>query len=241
MDRIISEFSASDFMSAVFTQHSTKLITHTGQMRESKNASAIHESRVAIRTINAHLNTFAPFLRRKPTSALTAQLDRLNSKLGAIRNTDAMIAIVAQVDNYQVKQALLTRLQIQRLGQELELQKVLDSPRLDLALTALANYALRPPLRRKFLGLTAKKSKAKITAAISHTWVLLFENLDNLPKRPNTKQLHRARITVKQCRYAYEAAAGWLPSEGHGSGSASWCSVRCRRRVDKKAGSLRRW
>ena len=53
----------------------------------------------------------------------------------------------------------------------------------------------------------AKKNKAKITAAISHTWVLLFENLDNLPKRPNAKQLHRTRIAVKQCRYAYEAAA----------------------------------
>jgi len=196
MERLLPEFSASDFMSAVLTRHCTKLITRTGQMREIKSAEVIHECRVAIRTIDAHLNTFAPLLRRKPTSALTAQLDWLISNLAAIRNTDVMIALVAEVDNDQVKQALITRLQIQRLGQELKLQKVLDSPKLDLALTALANYALKPPLRRKFSGLPAKKNKAKITAAISHTWVLLFENLDNLPKRPNAKQLHRTRIAV---------------------------------------------
>jgi len=207
MSRVSSEFSSSDFFSLIFSVHATKLISHISNMRQSKNEEVIHNTRVAIRSINSHLKTFSPFLRRKPTGALLQQLLWLDSKISAIRDLDVMISMVTKVENDLVKQVLVTRLQSDRLAQEIKLQKMLESPKLDRCLQNLTNYALRPPVRQKFLQLRAKKSEAKITAAISHTWVLLFESLGNLPKQPNTKQLHRVRIATKQCRYAYEAAA----------------------------------
>ena len=202
-----AEFSPPDFFSVILTRHATKLISHISELQQGKNVEAIHGSRVAIRTISSHLETFSPFLRRKSTAHLVAQLDWLNAKLAKIRDIDVMINLVGVVENSQVKQPLMTRLYSERLSQELKLQKVLDKPKLDLALKSLANYALQPPIRRKFLALDAKKCRAKITAVISHTWVLLFSQLDNLPKRPKARALHQVRIAAKQCRYAYEAAA----------------------------------
>jgi CHAD domain-containing protein len=202
-----AEFSPIDFFSVILTRHATKLISHISELQQGKNVEAIHGSRVAIRTISSHLETFSPFLRRKSTADLVAQLDWLNAKLAKIRDIDVMINLVGGVENSQVKQPLMTRLYNERLSQELKLQKVLDKPKLDLALKSLANYALQPPIRRKFLALDAKKCRAKITAVISHTWVLLFSQLDNLPKRPKATALHQVRIAAKKCRYAYEAAA----------------------------------
>lgn len=207
ISRVSSEFSSSDFFGPIFSVHATKLNSQISELRSAKNEEAIHNSRVTIRSINSHLNTFSPFLRRKPTGALLQQLLWLDSKMSAIRDLDVMISMVTKVENDLVKQVLITRLQSDRLAQEIKLHKTLASPKLDLCLQNLTNYALRPPVRRKFLELSAKKSEAKITAAISHTWVLLFESLGNLAKQPNTKQLHRVRIVTKQCRYAYEAAA----------------------------------
>ena len=207
MQRTNPEFAPSDFISVILTSHTTKLISHITTLRQVKNFETIHACRVAIRTINSHLYTFSPFLRRKPTNTVMQQLDWLNAKFATIRELDAMIALVVKVENEPVKQALITRLQSQRLRQEIKLQKVLDSPKLDLVLKSLTNFALNAPVRRKFSELSAKKSRTKITETISRTWVLLFECLDELPKRPKTKQLHRVRIAAKQCRYAYEAAA----------------------------------
>ena len=207
MPREKVEFSLSDFISTTMTRHATKLISHISHLRQIKSAEGIHDCRVAIRTINAHLNTFSPFLRRKRTTAVVQQLDWLDKKFAAIRDIDVMIALVGEVVNAEVKQALITRLHSQRLSQEIKLQKTFNSQELDLILKNLASFALHPPIRRKFSELSAKKMQARVTAAISHTWVLLFDNLEDLPKRPNTKQLHRLRITTKQCRYAYEAAA----------------------------------
>jgi len=201
------DFSPSDFISTTMTRHATKLISHINDLREIRSSESTHACRVAIRTINAHLNTFAPFLRRKPTTALSQQLAWLNKKLGDIRGLDVMIALITDIENEQVKQGLITRLHSQRLSQELKLKKFFEVPELDLLLKDLANFALHPPLRRKFAKLNGKKSKAKVTAAISHTWVLLFDQLESLPKRPNAKQLHRLRIATKECRYAYEAAS----------------------------------
>lgn len=207
MSRASSEFSSSNFFSLIISVHATKLISHIGELRQVKGSETIHDSRVAIRSINSHLKTFSPFLRRKPTSALLQQLLWLDAKISAIRDLDVMISMVTKVENDLVKQVLITRLQSDRLAQEINLEKTLELPKLNICLQNLTNYALLPPVRRKFLELRAKKSEAKITAAISHTWVLLFESLGNLPKQPNTKQLHRVRIVTKQCRYAYEAAA----------------------------------
>ena len=207
MARANTDFAPGDFISAILTNHATKLISHITALHQNKSFETVHDCRVALRTIDSHLYTFSPFLRRKSTSDVVHQLDWLNSKLFAIRDLDAMIARVVKVENDQVKQPLITRLQGQRLHQEIKLQKMLDSPKLDLELKALTNYALNPPIRQKFSELGPKKAQAKVTATISHTWVLLFEHLDSLPKRPTTKQLHRVRIAAKQCRYAYEAAA----------------------------------
>jgi CHAD domain-containing protein len=207
MSRVSSEFSSSNFFSLIISIHATKLISHIGELRQVKAAETIHDSRVAIRSISSHLKTFSPFLRRKPTGALLQQLLWLDAKISAIRDLDVMISMVTKVENDLVKQVLITRLQSDRLAQDIKLQKTLESAKLDIFIQNLTNYALRPPVRRKFLELRAKKSEAKITAAISHTWVLLFESLENLPKQPNTKQLHRVRLATKQCRYAYEAAA----------------------------------
>ena len=207
IQRTNPDFAASYFISAILTNQATKLISHITALRQVKNFETIHDCRIAIRTINSHLDTFSPFLRRKATNTVMQQLDWLNAKFATIRELDAMIALVVKVENKQVKQSLITRLQGQRLHQEIKLQKMLDSPKLDLVLKSLTNFALNAPVRRKFSELSAKKTQAKVTATISHTWVLLFECLDELPKRPNTKQLHRLRIAAKQCRYAYEAAA----------------------------------
>lgn len=202
-----ADFSPTDFFGVILTRHATKLISHISELQQAKSSDAIHGIRVAIQTISSHLDTFSPFLRRKSTSALVAQLDWLYSKLAEIRDIDVMLTLVSEVENSQVKQLLMTRLHSQRLSQELKLKKVLAKPKLDLTLKALTGYTLHPPIRRKFLELGVKKSKAKITAAISHTWVLLFAQLENLPKQPKAKQLHQVRIAAKQCRYAYEAAA----------------------------------
>ena len=93
MQRVDSEFSASDFLSSILTGHATKLITHIGELRDEKSAEAVHDTRVAIRTINSHLSTFSPFLRRKPTADLQQQLNWLNSKIADVRNFDVMISM----------------------------------------------------------------------------------------------------------------------------------------------------
>ena len=211
------DFDLTRFLTGSFTLPATKLIKHIQLLHDGVDGEAIHEARVAIRTIRSHLKTFAHLLRRKAAAQLDTELQWLNKKISPIRDCDVHIDLVEKFESqFEMSAAQITILLSQ--NREIRIAKLkdsLDSARIDTLSTQLTQFALNPPIRRKVQALSPQAQKTLIVNATSATWTKLFNVISGSPKRPTPKQLHRIRIQAKRCRYAYETAGdfGLFPTD----------------------------
>lgn len=210
------EFALNQFLLTAFSPPVNDFIKHIGILRQHVSEDAVHDTRVAIRTIRSHFKTFSPLIRKKIVKQLDQELRWINKRVAPVRDADVLIGIIKKLelidDNVEFILHLLER---ERQEKSLLLTNALAKQRLDALMTQLVYFALQPPVRRKQMAKSPQERKALVTICISHTWVDLFSAITNLPKKPKPRELHKVRIMAKRCRYAYQVSARTqlLPSD----------------------------
>jgi CHAD domain-containing protein len=190
------------------TRSVERLMRNDGLVRLGDDDEAIHQARVAVRTLRADLRTFVPMLDAEGSAALRRDLAPLADLLGATRDADVLTARVARrLVNFSAQDAkelqfLLTRLNDQRNVAVEQLATFMRSGDYFSLLNRLGDVA----------DLVVREPPASALVALAQApWRRLTRDVDHLSKDPSDQALHATRLRVKRARYAVEAV---LPAAG---------------------------
>jgi len=183
-----------------------RLIRNDGLVRLGGDEEAVHQARVAVRTLRNDLRTFAPLLDEPPARALRGDLQPLADALGAVRDTDVLAARLQRrvsalaADDAAAAAALLDRLALEHVQARNALLDLMRSPRYSALLDRVATassalVAVGDPSRRRLLALARAP------------WMRLVRDVTALPTVPSDAELHAVRLRVKRARYAVDAVA----------------------------------
>lgn len=192
-----------------------RLVAHDAGVRLGEDAEAVHQARVATRRLRSDLRTFGPLLDPAWTAGLRDELRDLARALGAVRDTDVMLArLRAKVERLPAAdragaEPLLGRLTGQREAARGALLEVMRSPGYAVLLDDLVAAAQAPGLSA---AADAPAAEA-LPGLVARPWKSLRRAVEALPDDPADAQLHDVRIRVKRCRYAAEAVAPALGRE----------------------------
>jgi CHAD domain-containing protein len=206
--------------SALLLKHLHALQQEVVGVRIGEDIECIHRMRVASRRFRAALPLFKECLTRKKFKSTLIQVKQITQALGAARDTDVQLDLLASIDAAITEIRFrpgLRRLEL-RIGQNRRaLQKnVLDA--LDLldktnffAMTETELLILEPdlPPGTPYPHLLFERSAAAIATQLS-----LFHSYEPFLHRPECVSEHHAmRIAAKQLRYTLETFAPLYPGE----------------------------
>ena len=189
-----------------------KIRHHEHHARQGDDPDAIHDMRVAVRRTRTMLDVLAAShaFKRKPLRKLRTRLKRLAGKLGNVRDTDVLLARVADYAARQPDLAadlapLHDHLQRQRERAQRKLTQYLDSNAYsraleDLDALAAGNY-----------GAGQQEGEPQTVAAFAGVaiWRRFERTLgyDDALRARDPQRLHRLRVRCKQLRYTLELFA----------------------------------
>jgi CHAD domain-containing protein len=184
-----------------------ELFVNDPGVRWGKDPEAVHQARVAVRTLRSHLRTFVRLLEGDPLE--NDGLRELGDRLGVVRDREVLLALVrAEVEELPAEDRILASPTLERLEEEIEagrgrLVGFMDSDAyLDL-LDSLVEFANAPAFNE-----LADLSAAEVAVELARRpWRRLHKAVQALPDPPEPDQLHRIRILAKRTRYAAEAVA----------------------------------
>ncbi|MBP7693437.1 MAG: CHAD domain-containing protein [Anaerolineales bacterium] len=160
---------------------------------------ALKNTRAAARRARAALALLQPYLKAKPTKALSRQLKRVEENLAAVRDWEVLIEQARQaaggeawpfLDDWQAAHAAaLTAAVIWLAG-----------PEAGATRAALAAFAAEPPARRKYPGRVADDAAPLLLAQVD-----VLTDLAAALDETNLATYHALRRQgVKRCRFALE-------------------------------------
>ena len=179
----------------------------------------IHQSRILIRTVNAHLDTFGPLLRSRATKQVRTQLSWFDSSLAQLRNTDVILetlplnltpAALHNNDEDQFKIDLTNYLMARRDEQARKLCEELKSQRAESLVCAMGGLVSAVPVRRKVQLQSPEQQLALVLHCVSRAHTKLLKLAKKSRESPSQKYLHQVRIQAKHVRYSSHA----LQSQG---------------------------
>lgn len=186
-----------------------KIRGHEKHARQGDDADAIHDMRVAVRRTRTMLDVLSasPAFRRKPLRKLRTRLKRLAGTLGAVRDTDVLLARAAEYAAHQPDLAddlapLRDHLDQQRDRAQRTLARYLASNAYDRALDDLDAV-----VAGKY-GATRRDGEPQTVAAFAGAaiWQRYERTLgyDEAVHARDPQRLHRLRVRCKQLRYTLE-------------------------------------
>lgn len=176
---------------------------------------AVHQMRVGARRVRSLLATYRPLLNQDVTEPLRADLGRLTSVLGDVRDPEvlrqrlitALDALPAGHQRGNVRERIASSLTAEHSAAHATLLGALDSPRHRELVQALRGIAARVPLVQDD-DTTPVAEVAR--RRVRHDWRRLERLVDELPVDPSPRdldvQLHDVRKAAKRVRYAAETA-----------------------------------
>ncbi|HEU5004028.1 MAG TPA: CYTH and CHAD domain-containing protein [Actinomycetota bacterium] len=185
------------------------LIAHDIGIRLGGDVEHVHQARVAARRLRSELRLFRPELEPDWERRLSDGLKRLGQALGAVRDTDVMVAglqdALAELElaDGAAAGSLLNRLVRERTAAVARLRAEMDGEAyLDL-LDALSSAALAPELVRD----EGAEVHDVLPALMRRQWKRMRAQAGSLPEVPRDEALHELRKRAKHLRYAAERAA----------------------------------
>lgn len=170
----------------------------------------VHQARVATRRMRSDLRTFAPLLDTEVTNRLRQDLKPLAAKLGAIRDTDVLLAnfetTIAdhpELDE-EPSQRVLDLLADQRRQAYDDLGRYVSGDELPQILESLVTVANDPPTTDAAAGRATKE----LAGLVRKRWRRLQKAVSQLDETPDSTALHEVRLLTKRTRYAAEAVSG---------------------------------
>ncbi len=167
----------------------------------------VHQARVATRRWRSTLRTFGSLLDPEWSAKLTAELSWLAGLLGAVRDTDVLLAALRRDLEQQAGsdaepgQRLLGRLVTARATEHRRLLAAMGEPRYAGLLNDLIAAADAPVA----LPAAAQPAGQAVPPLVRKRWKRLRGAVRDAGDHPSDEALHQIRIRAKRCRYAAEA------------------------------------
>lgn len=204
---LLPDAAAKDVIRSVLAQSVAHLLRHDPIVRTGGDPEAVHQARVAIRTLRSNLRTFGPLLSPEWTEPLRTELGWLGLALGAVRDREVLLdrlrgrATSLPHGDQRAAAALLSVLdkEIEDLRRKLIVD--LDSARYVDLIERLVAAALMPAT----LPDADQPAKDVLPKLAAGSWRRLRSAVRQLPENPTDPELHRIRILAKRARYAAEA------------------------------------
>jgi len=208
-------FSLELFFTHLVSTNIELLLGRLSVLSSDCSIEQIHQSRVLIRTLCAHLDTFGPALSKPITRTTRTQLKRLDDLLAPLRNTDVTLKLLAtefsssappQMQTDELLINLINRLrqqrveQVGRLCEELELRQTFEIK------SDVHHYAHDLPIRTKVSTRTSVYQNDLVHSCLEGALDKLFELIIGRKRHLSNRELHRLRIQAKQVMYSYGAA-----------------------------------
>jgi CHAD domain-containing protein len=167
----------------------------------------VHQARVATRRWRSTLRTFGSLLDPEWSAKLAAELSWLAGLLGAVRDTDVLLAALRRDLEQQAGsdaepgQRLLGRLVTGRATQHRRLLAAMGEPRYAGLLDNLIVAADAPAA----VPAAAEPAAQAVPPLVRKRWKRLRSAVRDAGDHPSDEALHQIRIRAKRCRYAAEA------------------------------------
>ena len=206
---VLPDAAAKDVIRSVLAQSVAALLRHDPVVRTGGDPEAVHQARVAIRTLRSNLRTFGPLLDPVWTDPLRTELGWLGLALGAVRDREVLLerlrgqATSLPHGDQRSAASLLSVLdrEIDELRRKLIVD--LDSARYVDLIERLVAASLAPAT----LPDADRPAKDVLPKLAGGPWRRLRSAVRQLPENPTDPELHRIRILAKRARYAAEAVS----------------------------------
>jgi CHAD domain-containing protein len=203
------------FVRATLSGSVDRLVRLDPVLRAEPGADAVHDARVAARTLRSHLRTFGPVTDPAWNAELSDDLRWLGDVLGAARDADVLVAGLAELvedlprkDRRHAEGALYP-FRLRREAAYQELGRVLRDPRYTQLIEALIAAAKAPRIQRP-----QRSAASLVPLLMRRVWKKLRKRVRRSGSQPTDHDLHRIRIQAKHARYAAEAL---IPIGGDGA------------------------
>lgn len=207
---------ATDAIRAAIAKQARHLILADVAVRRQMPDS-VHQLRVAARRLRSILRTFEPLVDREWARFLQDELRWLADEMGAIRDTEVMMANLAEhtaeltePDAARARAAIEASLGQRLMGARGSALAALRSERHDLLLDDLISAARAP----KFTPDAYLPCEVVLPRLARRAWHRLVKRAADIDVTDDSAAWHRLRITAKRARYATDAMA---PILGDGS------------------------
>ncbi|TMF03572.1 MAG: CHAD domain-containing protein [Chloroflexi bacterium] len=199
--------AAKEVIRSVLAQSVAHLLRHDPIVRTGGDPEAVHQARVAIRTLRSNLRTFGPLLDPEWTEPIRTELGWLGLALGAVRDREVLLdrlrarATSLPHGDQRAAASLLSVMdkEIEELRHKLIVD--LDSARYVDLIERLVAAALAPVTMPD----ADQPAKDVLPKLAGGPWRRLRSAVRQLPENPTDPELHRIRILAKRARYAAEA------------------------------------
>jgi CHAD domain-containing protein len=193
-----------------FAQRRAALASAAARVQEAEDAGALHDLQVSARTLEAMLRTWAGLLDPRPVAAALRGLRRLRRGVGAAREFEAHVALLARTawDHDDPATALLHRLRVKSSRRTARAWKGLRPERLRRLLERVeaASASLRPGPGADPDG------SARARAHVSQLRAVALAAVESAAAREDEWLLRQARLAVRKWRHAMDAFAP--PADG---------------------------
>ena len=165
----------------------------------------IHQTRVAIRTLQSYLYAFDDLLKSKHVRGFSTWLREIQQSLTLIRNLDVFSELIS-TDKVEVvnRQMVVEEITRQRA---LELSNL--SPRLTPELVmeyvhTVEVFANNLPIKLKFLNMKSRAQYKSLIADVKEVWTTFQAIFESNQIKSTPRSRHQLRISAKNVRYIYE-------------------------------------
>jgi len=201
---------AVDAIRAVLATHVRHLLmADIGVRRDLPDA--VHQMRVAARRIRSALGTFSPLIEPEADEYLRAELKWMASELGAIRDTEVMLArlddhagqLQDPADTERCRASIDPLLQARLSAARSSALAALRSDRHQQLVEDLVGAAVDPPVTDAAYA----PCEETLLPLVARTWKRLRRAISALEMDGPSETWHAARIKAKRARYAAESVA----------------------------------
>jgi CHAD domain-containing protein len=201
--------ASGDFLRAVLLAAQDLVVQHDEGVRRGTD-DAVHQLRVACRTLRSQLRTFDRLLDDPRADALRDELRWVGEVLGRARDLEVLRA---RVNDLALRSG--PAVDVSSLDEVLDRQHsaalqegvaAMSSPRYVEAMELLHAVVAAPRLTRR----ASKATGKALPQLVRHEWKQLQRTASRLRKSSTDHDWHRARIRAKRARYASESVADVL-------------------------------
>jgi CHAD domain-containing protein len=190
------------------TEAAGRLLANEERARAGDDPEAIHQARVGVRRLRAHLATFRPLLKDGSLTSLRTDLRWIGGVLGRVRDADVLLArLRAGVDELppadrKAGRRLLADLTDARDEAHRKLARVMRRRRFAVVRDATVEYASAPRLEDP-----SAPAPEAFAPLMDRRWRSLELAGARIGPDAADEELHEVRILAKHARYAAEAMA----------------------------------